>query len=212
MNKNYTSIQRKTYSDYSDYSTDSLAEMLKSKKLVHSVTEIIEDILVDRNVISKKDLHEKTIQQKNELIKSKRNEKEKFNKIEQEKLQKDILFFVEKFRNSTDNNIAEIISKYEGYQLAIVEAALIISEQRGTISNAEKEELRIQIINSISSKDIEFKAVDHAKNEDAKKDMLYGTLWCVGGIIATSANLGYIFWGAIVFGGIQFIKGVANSQ
>ena len=39
------------------------------------------------------------------------------------------------------------------------------------------------------------------------KDMLIGGAWCLGGVIATVADLGYIFWGAIVFGGIQFIKG-----
>ena len=51
----------------------------------------------------------------------------------------------------------------------------------------------------------------HAKKERARKDMLYGALWCIGGIIATAANIGFIFWGAILFGGIQFFKGVANA-
>lgn len=50
--------------------------------------------------------------------------------------------------------------------------------------------------------------IDDAKNERANKDMLYGALWCIGGTIATVANFGYIFWGAIVFGGIQFFKGL----
>jgi hypothetical protein len=49
-----------------------------------------------------------------------------------------------------------------------------------------------------------------AKRERAQKDMLYGGLWCVGGTIATLADIGFIFWGAIVFGGIQFFRGVAN--
>ena len=52
--------------------------------------------------------------------------------------------------------------------------------------------------------------ITDAKRERANKDMLYGALWCVGGLIATVADIGYIFWGAIVFGGIQFFKGVAN--
>ena len=51
----------------------------------------------------------------------------------------------------------------------------------------------------------------YAKKERARKDMLYGALWCIGGIIATAADIGFIFWGAILFGGIQFIKGVANA-
>lgn len=52
--------------------------------------------------------------------------------------------------------------------------------------------------------------IEDAKKENAQKDMLYGALWCVGGLVATAADIGYIFWGAIVFGGIQFFKGVLN--
>lgn len=50
-----------------------------------------------------------------------------------------------------------------------------------------------------------------AKKDRANKDMLYGALWAIGGTIATLAEVGYIFWGAIVFGAIQFFKGLANS-
>jgi len=52
--------------------------------------------------------------------------------------------------------------------------------------------------------------IKKAKRERANKDMLYGALWCMGGLIATLADIGFIFWGAILFGGIQFFKGVAN--
>ena len=54
--------------------------------------------------------------------------------------------------------------------------------------------------------------INDAKKSRAKKDMLYGALWCVGGIVATVAHIGFIFWGAIIFGGIQFFKGVANMN
>lgn len=50
--------------------------------------------------------------------------------------------------------------------------------------------------------------IEDAKKERSNKDMLYGALWCIGGIIATAADTGFIFWGAIVFGGIQFFKGL----
>jgi hypothetical protein len=53
--------------------------------------------------------------------------------------------------------------------------------------------------------------IKDAKKERANKDMLYGALWCIGGIVATVADIGYIFWGAIVFGGYQFFKGLSNS-
>jgi len=42
-------------------------------------------------------------------------------------------------------------------------------------------------------------------------DMIFGALWCIGGTIATLADIGYIFWGAIVFGALQFFKGVAAN-
>ncbi len=32
------------------------------------------------------------------------------------------------------------------------------------------------------------------------KDILYGALWCVGGLALTLATIGFLFWGAIIFG------------
>lgn len=51
---------------------------------------------------------------------------------------------------------------------------------------------------------------NQAKNSQAKKDMIYGALWCVGGTVLTLAGIGLIFWGAILFGAIQFLKGAAS--
>ncbi len=59
---------------------------------------------------------------------------------------------------------------------------------------------------------------DDGKKERARKDMIYGGLWFFGGIIVTlvtysSASGGgsyVVAWGAILFGGIQFFRGVAN--
>jgi hypothetical protein len=48
------------------------------------------------------------------------------------------------------------------------------------------------------------------KKDKAKKDVLYGGLWLVGGTILTMSNIGFIFWGAIIFGGIQLIRGLSN--
>lgn len=53
-------------------------------------------------------------------------------------------------------------------------------------------------------------AFAEAKKSRAKKDILYGALWCIGGTILTIANIGFIFWGAILFGGIQLIKGLVG--
>jgi hypothetical protein len=59
----------------------------------------------------------------------------------------------------------------------------------------------------------EFEAARRAK---ANRDMLVGGLWCVGGIIVTVVTLAaasgggtyVVAWGAIIFGGIQFFRGL----
>ena len=50
--------------------------------------------------------------------------------------------------------------------------------------------------------------------------MLFGALWCVGGLVVTiggyvlaAKNGGgsyMIFWGAVIFGAIQFFRGLAQ--
>ena len=54
--------------------------------------------------------------------------------------------------------------------------------------------------------------IREAKKAQAKKDMLHGGLWCAGGLALTMAHVGFVFWGAILFGGIQFIKGLTNLK
>ena len=44
----------------------------------------------------------------------------------------------------------------------------------------------------------------------AGKNLIFGALWLVGGLIATAADFGLIFWGAILFGAIQFLHGLFN--
>jgi hypothetical protein len=51
-----------------------------------------------------------------------------------------------------------------------------------------------------------------AQQNSAKRDMLVGGLWCAGGTLVTVLSYGskggIIAWGAIVFGGIQFFRGL----
>jgi hypothetical protein len=54
------------------------------------------------------------------------------------------------------------------------------------------------------------------KKADAKKNILYGALWCGGGTAVTAATYAaaqgggtyVITWGAIMVGGIQFVYGI----
>jgi hypothetical protein len=65
-------------------------------------------------------------------------------------------------------------------------------------------------------------AVAEAKRKAGRKNMLYGALWCIGGTAVTAATYqaaatspggGHyvVAWGAILFGAIQFFRGLAQS-
>ena len=59
-----------------------------------------------------------------------------------------------------------------------------------------------------------------ALREAGKKNMLYGALWCIGGTVVTvltyqaAAGGGryVVAWGAIIFGAIQFFRGMSQSH
>jgi hypothetical protein len=61
-----------------------------------------------------------------------------------------------------------------------------------------------------------------ANKRAGEKNMLFGALWCIGGIAFTAltyraaANPGggrfVVAWGAILFGGIQFVRGLIQSS
>jgi hypothetical protein len=58
-----------------------------------------------------------------------------------------------------------------------------------------------------------------AYQEAARKDMLHGGLWLGGGLLVTGVTYSmaseggsyFMTWGAIIFGGIQFFKGLVRS-
>lgn len=88
--------------------------------------------------------------------------------------------------------------------------------------NAEKtpQEVKIRLVEKgLTEQDAEIivtNIVRQIRNIKANKDILYGTLWCLGGLLVTwlsyelaSENGSYIaFYGAIIFGAFQFIKGL----
>lgn len=62
--------------------------------------------------------------------------------------------------------------------------------------------------------------ISEAKRGKAKKDMLYGGLWFFGGLIVTLVSLSaasgggtyVVAYGAIIFGGIQFFRGLLSND
>jgi hypothetical protein len=98
---------------------------------------------------------------------------------------------VNEFYNFAANLLVNEKKNAKDVQIALVEKGLSESAAYTIVYNLEAE-------------------IKNAKKESGKKDMIYGALWCMGGTVATVANIGFIFWGAILFGGIQFIKGAVN--
>ena len=62
-------------------------------------------------------------------------------------------------------------------------------------------------------------ALVDARRQAGRKNMLYGGLWCGGGILVTVVSMAMaqgggkflLAWGAILFGGVQFIRGLLQS-
>lgn len=60
------------------------------------------------------------------------------------------------------------------------------------------------------------KARKEQKHEQGKKNMIFGILWFIGGLVVTAAtysaasNGGHyiVAWGAVIFGAIQFLQGL----
>lgn len=125
--------------------------------------------------------------------------------------------------HSNETLVKILTAKRDHYQLEALEAAQQELEKRGLkLSDfATPTEKPLYSEATVSSYNInqqtntrpDINAVyDEARKKQANKDMLFGALWCFGGIVATASNVGAIFWGAIVFGGVQFFKGLINSQ
>lgn len=121
--------------------------------------------------------------------------------------------FTEVMSNHSDEKLIEILSNRNKYQDIAVDAAINESIDRKIIIDINDLEAKYPM-SSILSVQNELSEQEYisTKKEQAEKDMLYGALWCIGGIIATAAHIGFVFWGAILFGGIQFFKGLLNSK
>lgn len=88
--------------------------------------------------------------------------------------------------------------------------------------NAEKtpQETKIRLVEKgVTEQDAEIivtNIVRQIKNIKANKNILHGALWCLGGLLVTwlsyelaSENGSYIaFYGAIIFGALQLMKGL----
>ena len=121
--------------------------------------------------------------------------------------------FKEVMSNNSDEKLIDILKNRNKYQPIAVDAAVNESINRKIIIDSNDLEVKYPMSSIISvQNEIDEQEYISAKKKQAENDMLYGALWCIGGIIATAAHIGFIFWGAILFGGIQFLGGLFNSK
>ncbi len=111
----------------------------------------------------------------------------------------------------------KVVDQIYGFaaNLMIKENKRAFTTKKALIEQGLNEEIANIVVSNIEQQ------IKSAKKSRASKDMIFGALWCVGGLIVTavtysSASSGggtyVVAWGAIIFGAIQFFRGVANSQ
>jgi hypothetical protein len=114
------------------------------------------------------------------------------------------IFEMDKSNEQSQQDAADLIYDYAA-NLMINEKKSAYETKNLLVKQGLDTESASVVVNTLENQ------INKAQKERANKDMLYGALWCIGGTVATLANLGYIFWGAIVFGAVQFIRGAYKS-
>jgi hypothetical protein len=146
MNMDYNSRQRKIYNDYNARSSDILLEILKNKKKYFpEVIEVVNDILSERNLrfpSSEQIAADDQVKKDHEITGS---EQEMLLSEEKRNRDEAVKSFVNKLKEKSADELAEIIIKYIDYSPETVEAALYLMVEKGSISYDLKELLLNQI-------------------------------------------------------------------
>lgn len=118
--------------------------------------------------------------------------------------------------NNTNNSQEQSVETLFDYTLN-----LLVIEKKKTW------EVKNMLVEQGATPEAAAKVVDTAKQrfnsmiiKKANKDMLFGALWCVGGIAVTAFTYAaasgggryVVTYGAIIWGGIQFFKGYSSKS
>lgn len=146
MNDDYDSRKRKIYSDYKGHSSESLLEIIKNDdKYLPEVIAIISDILIERNVMFPRIEPEEP--ENNGVIGNEIVDTVLEESFYETKTRDDtsVKLFVKKLSEKSKEELSDIITHYISYEPDTVEAALIVSVDKGFISFGLKELLQKQI-------------------------------------------------------------------
>jgi len=107
----------------------------------------------------------------------------------------------------------EVVKAVYDYAAGLVKAGVAVPQIENILmeKGLDQESASIIVKNLLA---LRSKAIKNA----GQKNMLYGALWCIGGIIVTAVTFTaasgggtyIIAWGAIIFGAIQFFRGLSQ--
>ena len=128
---------------------------------------------------------------------------------------KSIYILIQKSMTDQETQQQDVINKVYEYAAALMvkEKKSAYETKQALIAKGLDNEIATIVVDNLEKK------IHDAKKERANKDMLYGGLWFIGGSVVTAVTYGaasggcsyVVAWGAILFGAIQFIKGLVNS-
>lgn len=125
------------------------------------------------------------------------------------------------FNDQLENLIAEFS---ESHQKSISELEQEFFQNNGVADYAEYSSSKINVLEKSDEERIDYERllqlraslIQQHEQKRANNDVLYGALWFFGGLIVTIASVasgkgGVIAYGAVIFGGIQFFRGLTKS-
>ena len=110
----------------------------------------------------------------------------------------------------SDKMLIDILKNRNDYQQEASACAIQESINRKIIDDWDDLQIKYPVFQEM--KHVESENEINFRKEKAKKDMFYGALWCTAGIIVIKLDLGFVFWHALVIGGIQLYRGISNFE
>lgn len=203
----YSNRQQKIYTDYQEYSSQDIKAMMTSDDYIAEVVDVMEDILIERNVLNPEYKLDKIKEQKKIAVEEINETSIEDRFAARKNRQKEVAEFIQKYQLQTDAELSEIISKYTEYQLASVEAALEVSCERGTITTDEKDLMLNEMEDRLLKKKEVKKSEVSQEKYFGKIEMIIGLGMLAGAGLAFYLNTIYGFLSLFIMGAYLVITG-----
>lgn len=91
---------------------------------------------------------------------------------------------------TNEQTIANDIYQYAA-NLMVVEKKGALAVRKELVNKGLDEESARFVVNNLKEE------INAVQRKRAIKDIVWGSVWCIGGLIGTFANTGFIFWGQL---------------